>query len=273
MKKQLFIERNNRKENVSEVLKGVIFLGLDVSSPQPSTNYQSINGLDGQLDGYTTYGTKTATASFMLKSKNKLDYQLLIRDIYKKFLSREAYYISSSDMPAIRYMVHPKPFEYTRFNPKMATFSVEFEVFKGYGESNGTTLTFDQDALQVGMNMPVGHDVNYVFNEETVFRIYNASDIDIEPLRRHQLTIALVGVGKPVIENTTTGDVFKYNKAMKKGDVLNITGVYPYLNGMHCGRDTNHGIINLAAGWNTFEVTGLKSFRISFDFPYLYVHK
>ncbi|GKU81196.1 phage tail family protein [Niallia sp. NCCP-28] len=277
MKKQLYIDRNEKRQSLEEVL-GCRFLELIISSPQPSTNYQQQDGLDGQMDGYTTYGPKTVTANFYLKSMDPQEYQLLIRDVFQFFFQREAYYISSSDMKGIRYLVHPKPFEYTRVNTIAATFSIEFEVFKGYGESWGTTLndfTFDEEKWQIGMNLPLAEDLKYVFTNESNFKVYNASDIVVNPLLRHDLTIGISGVGSSVkLINKSTGDIFQYNKSMKQGDILLLTGVYPYLNGDHCGRDTNHGIITLNPMlFNEMELTGLTNSKISFDFPFLYANK
>ena len=276
MKKQLYIDRNGKRQSLEEVL-GCKFLELIVSSPQPSTNYQQQDGIDGQLDGYTTFGSKTATANFYLKSTDIYEYQLLIRNVWQFFYSREAFYISSSDMLGIRYLVHPKPFEYTRVNTNAATFSVEFEVFKGYGESWASTLdefTFDEEKWQIGMNLPLGADLNYIFVNQSNLKVYNASDILINPLMRHNLSIAITGEGSPTLTNKSTGDIFKYNKTMKKGDVLVLTGVYPFFNGQHCGRDINHGIITLKPMmFNEMELIGLSNSKISFDFPFLYVNK
>ncbi|WP_182101819.1 phage tail family protein [Niallia taxi] len=277
LKKQLYIDRNGIRQSLEEVL-GCRFLELIVSSPQPSTNYQQQSGLDGQLDGYTTYGPKTVTANFFLKSTDIEEYQLLIRDVWQFFYSREAYYISSSDMLGIRYLVHPKPMDFTRVNPVAATFPIEFEVFKGYGESWATTLndfTFEEEKWQIGMNLPLAEDVNYIFANQRNFDVYNASDIVINPLLRHELSIAISGIGSSVkLVNKSTNDVFQYNKSMKQGDVLVLTGVYPLMNNEHCGRDTNHGIITLAPLiYNEFELTGLRNSKISFDFPFLYVNK
>ena len=277
VKKQLFIDRNNKRQSLEEVF-GCRFLELTVSSPQPSTNYQQQEGLDGQADGYTVYSSKTATANFFLKGNNAQDYQLLMREVWNFFYSREAYYISSTDMLGIRYLVHPKPMEFTRIGPSKATFSIEFEVFKGYGESWATTLadfTFEEEKWQIGMNLPLGEDLNYVFSNQKNIRVYNASDIVINPLLRHDLSIAISGVGSSVkLVNKSTNDVFQYNKALKQGDILVLTGVYPYLNGQHCGRDTNHGVITLSPlMFNELELTGLRDSKISFDFPFLYANK
>lgn len=277
MKKQLYIDRNNNRQSLEEVL-GCRFLELTVSSPQPSTNYQQQEGLDGQADGYTVYGPKTATASFYLKGLNAQEYQLLVREVWNFFYSREAYYISSSDMLGIRYLVHPKPMELNRLNPYAATFTIEFEVFKGYGESWATTLnafTYEEEKWQIGMNLPLSEDLNYVFNNQRSFKVYNASDIIINPLLRHDLSIAISGVGSSVqLVNKSTGDIFQYNKPLKQGDILVLTGIYPYLNKNHCGRDTNHGVITLLPMmFNEFELTGLSYSKISFDFPFLYANK
>jgi len=277
VKKQLYIDRNNNRQSLEGVL-GCRFLELTVSSPQPSTNYQQQEGLDGQSDGYTVYGPKTAKASFYLKAANTQEYQLLTREVWNFFYSREAYYISSSDMLGIRYLVHPKPMEFTRLNPYAATFDIEFEVFKGYGESWATTLndfTYEEEKWQIGMNLPLSEDLNYVISNQRSFKVYNASDITINPLLRHDLTIAISGVGSYVkLVNKSTNDIFQYNKPLKQGDILVLTGIYPYLNNKHCGRDTNHGVITLSPLiFNEFELTGLSYSKISFDFPFLYANK
>ena len=73
------------------------------------------------------------------------------------------------------------------------------------------------------------------------------------------------------IINKKTGDVFEYKGSLKANQSFVIDGGYAYKDEKRCGRQTNHGILKLAPGYNTFEVWGkISNFEIEFVFPFIY---
>ncbi|EUJ47644.1 phage tail family protein [Listeria fleischmannii] len=232
----------------------------------------SIAGLDGNLPVRNTFAAFPLTITFKLRAKDRYDYHLVKADLKSFLHQQEWYYIRHEKMPGRIFAVDDVSITNDRAGPITGTITLTFNCFRGYSESYGSTLDpflFSTDKWAFGLHLPLGEDVSYTHTEK-VFRIYNASDFTIDPRRRHKLDIALSCVGQPTITNYTTGDYFTYYKALKKSDILELNGVYPYKNGTHCGVDTNRGVITLGVGWNELEISGAENIKVSFDFPFLY---
>ncbi|MBC1470781.1 phage tail family protein [Listeria seeligeri] len=268
----LFLEIDGQKFSLCKKFPGVFLQEVGRQGPQMNLVSSEVSGVDGSIPGTVSFSPFVFSVQCNLQALDISDYHLAVKEIYEFLFQRESYYIWSNQMPGIRYEVYPKPFDFSRETEKVALITLEFVVFKGYAESRGTTLdplTFETNKWQIGMNIQNAEDNTYVFMENK-FRVYNASSEMINPLRRHDLDIALTAVGNLRMTNLTTGDTFQYNKALKKSDVLLISGVYPYVNDERCGRETNHGIITLAKGWNEFEINGVTNVNIAFNFPFIY---
>jgi hypothetical protein len=272
----LYVNKNGVETLLSKTadLFGLQFLDMAVSAPVITQNYITNPGLDGQIEaGTATFGARTVSVNFLFKGADLFDFELGCRSIHAFLFEREPYYIRSTLMPGFRYKVVAKQYDPTRINITDMTFTVDFDLPTGFREAWKETLeapfTFDGEAWQVGMNLPTADDLSYVFSSNN-FSVYNASDIVINPLNHHTLDIALTCTGAPTITNQTTGDKFTYNKIMTSSDALLLSGFDPYLNNVRCGRDTNHGVITLAKGWNQFAVTGCSNPVIAFNIRFLY---
>lgn len=269
----LTIERlDGTKEDIQDI-NGAMLLTCDDQGPQPVVNYGQMSGVDGKQDNGTIFDSRPITATFSLAGIDKYSYTLATRAIWSKLFSREPYYISWSRMPGMRYLVHCQPFQYSRLNAWTASYTVQFDAFKGYAESVGRTdldpINMLSDKYQmIGQGFDMSEDPIYQHTESS-FRIFNAGSETINP-RQHFLLISIKGVGTPTLTNLTTGDIFQYNSELSANNELTIEGVYPKLNGVNCGRDTNHGLITIAPGWNDFELTGLNNPESTFGFYFLY---
>lgn len=271
----LYINKNGIETLLSETadLYGLQFLDMYVSAPVITQNYFTNPGMDGLIEaGTATFGMRTVSVNFLFKGNDLFDFELGCKAIHAFLFEREAYYIRSTLMPGFRYKVVAKPYDPTRINMTDMTFAVEFDLPTGFREAFKETLeapfTFDAEAWQMGMNLPTD-DLSYVFNTAQ-FSVYNASDIEINPLKHHLMDIALTCVGMPTITNLTTGDVFTLNRAMTASDALLLSGFDPYLNNVRCGRDTNHGVITLAKGWNQFAISGCTNPVTAINTRFLY---
>ncbi len=118
----------------------------------------------------------------------------------------------------------------------------------------------------------VAEDYKYT-HQTSHFIIYNAGSFEIDP-REHYLRIALEGEseGNVTIFNKTTGDRFIYYPSLSTnlGQTLVLDGVIPKLNGVRCGINTNHGLINLVEGVNEIEIQNITRVKSSWDFRFLY---
>lgn len=271
----LIIERlNGVRQDINEI-RGARLLEVIDNGPQPETQYEQMEGLDGSVENGTTFRPRTITVRFWFKGIDILDYTLAQREIWKFLFSYEPYYIAWTRLPGLRYLVQCTPFTDTRLNPMTGTYEVDFVAFTGFAESVGRTdihpINMDSEIWQmVGQGLILDEDLIYSHSQST-FKIYNAGDITINPRSHyHTLQITIKGVGRPTLKNLDTGDVFTYNKNLKSSDTLILDGVYPLLNGVHCGRDTNHGLITLKSGWNQIQLSGIANPQTIFGFRFLY---
>lgn len=270
----LTITKQDGKQTLVSDISGAALLSVTEASPQPAVQYQQLAGADGNIDQGTTFNTKTITATFYLGALDKYDWTLAVHDIWRLLFDYQAYYITWSRMPGIRYLVHCQPFDFTVLNEIEGTFQVQFDAFLGHGESVGRTDTdpidLNSDVWQmIGQGaFPLDEDLSYDHTESS-FQILNAGDLPINP-RQNELTITIKGTGTPTLTNETTGETFVYNDELADGDELVIDGVFPMLNGTNCGRSTNHGLISLATGWNAITISGLTNPEVIFGTRFLY---
>jgi phage-related protein len=262
---------------------GVFAYDVHVSSPQPAAQFINNAGVDGQQFLNQKMDVRTITIDFYVKGSDEYDLQMLMHDIYSFFYQPRPYHLRTSREPGLRYLVVPTPFEFNALSFRERTFSLAFTNIGAYASSfveTGTPMTYDSGAWQYGQNLPNGVGLSYHFTANS-FQVYNAGDVTLDPRNGITLKIVLKGVGTPTIKNITTGDTFTLNKELTLSDTLTIDGVYPYLNGERCGRDTNHGIIRLAGRdwhngqddsyqYNQFQISGMTDIDVQFITRFLY---
>ncbi|WP_088838931.1 phage tail domain-containing protein [Listeria sp. ILCC792] len=252
---------------------------LGVRSTMPAASIPRIThtGSDGAVTYTPSYEPFNLEVDCLLEAYDNYDYHLLIAELKSLLCGQSTYYVQHEKLPARRYCVDECRIEEPdRFRKDAARFTLNFYVFKGFSESLATSTVpfeYNEEAWGVGLNLPEGEDLQYTFENEPIFNIYNPSDMRINP-RFHPLSIALTCDSVPGqyvrIYNRTNGTLFELKKPVAKSDVLLIDGVYPYLNDARCGIDTNHGLITLERGWNRVQVINATNTKISFDFPFYY---
>ncbi|WP_239255431.1 phage tail domain-containing protein [Listeria ilorinensis] len=269
--KWVHIDRTDRTFYL-ENIQGLYFLDQTLEDPTVSNAGIQLQGVDGLLPIKNTYAPLALKLRFFYEGKDVADNQLMMKDLRNIFHCEEPYIVRHSEMPGLRYLVSNCLIEQEAQSLYDYVFTITCNVYKGYTESFGTTLnplTFEEEKWQVGLDLPVGEDLPYVFTSKS-FKVYNASSIKVNPVLRHQLEVAMTCEGTPRITNRTTSDTFEYKKSLKKADTLYIQGVYPFVNNQHAGVNTNHGVITLAPGWNEFEITGADNINIAFNFRFIY---
>ena len=273
----LLVKPENGDEFAIEDNKGLHFLDLTISSPDPQANFINRNGTDGsQQGGPILFGSRTATANFYLETNDTIDFKAKAHDIWQMVYGRELLRLRESDEPGICVYGVAKSFEFSHLSYLDKKFALQFELPSAYRysvlRSKDYPLSVDQhaDSLNIGMNLPM-EQLNYTVSGNS-FRIYNPSDFDIQPYEQnHDLNIIFRGRGQPTLTNEDTGDVFSYNKKITDTDSLVLNGVHPTLNGKPCEIDTNHGNIDLVRkSWNNFTLAGFSG-TVTFDFPFLYL--
>ena len=250
---------------------GLVPLTFTVDSPIPRHSQETVEGRDGYIDTGTTFEGRTMRCTFMLKAVDKFDYVLLRDEVFRLFDARQHFYIIDKYEPRKRWLVKTAAM-YTpeRVNIRTGKLEIEFTSPSAYAESYGTTLdpfTFTAEKWQVGQGV-ISEDLIYAHNTST-FRIYNGSDIPIDP-RQIPLKIKYQGASSNLtIKNNTNGDEWKFNGASSTNDTILLDGVRSLKNGLTIFGQTNRKLITLAEGWNDFTISGASgSFLISFEFRF-----
>ncbi|MEB8400919.1 phage tail family protein [Enterococcus casseliflavus] len=241
--------------------------------PNQEHNFEIFEGSDGQRLVNSRFDSYHFHLEFMTKTNDKYDTQLLVNELKTLLFSRTPFYIRYSLEDGKRFKVLTDEMHEEMQNTRFSIFTVSFNVFEGRSESVGSSLdNFDLDSDWQFSQGVVTEDYEYT-HDTSRFIIYNAGDFTIDP-REHDLRIRVEGEsdGQLAIFNRTTGERFIYYPAFstRRGDWVELDGVYPRRNGVNCGIDTNHGLITLVPGENDVEIQNISRVKSEWDFRFLY---
>lgn len=274
MNKRVRIFDDTKSFYLDEVIPRIRFLDAKEEDVETTVNSQEIKGTDGVLLGSSNFGPFELILRFSYLGNDISDYRLVKTKLRGLLYQRRPYYVLHSDMPGKKYAVYCDGNSIEDLTDRFGTFEVTFQVYKGYSESLYKTDQFSllSDKWQFESGLVPDNEVNYTHTRQ-MFSIYNGSSDTIDPRMRHDLKIWIrlsTQTGFKIV-NKTTGDIFEYKGSLDKNQSFLIDGAYPYKDQKRCGRQTNHGIITLAPGYNNFEVWGtLSDFKIQYIFPFIY---
>ena len=268
----LRFQKNSKLLSLKEDL-GFECIGFERKAPQLNVNYQEFSGSNGSREVDSSFKPFNIEVKLFVEFKNMYDYQLKETELYAFLFDDNNYYIVTDREPGKRYLVRPNSVDLEDLGIRYATYSVAFNVFRGCSESLSTTLSEFSlgDEWQFSQNLESA-DYEYEFGVSR-FQVFNAGDFTIDP-REHDLKITLKGesLGNAAIFNRTTGERFIYYPSFSNnlGQTVSLNRVYPKLNGVNCGIDTNLELITLAPGINEIEIQNVANVKSSWDFRYLY---
>lgn len=264
--------------DVSDAVNGLEFLG-DTESPAFTNNYMSDTTSDGSIFSYAAFNKNIINAKFSFNFSTWTHYKLILHDIYKLFMSKELIRIRTDTEPAVVKFVRSMPFEIAPVaaGAHDATFTIPFENPSGYKYSlvNSDVLKTYSTGVwaNYGQNLPYNEDTQYTFTKQNNFRIYNASDIAIDPyFQHHKLSIIIKHKGTGfTISNETNNTSYTYFGTMNNSDTLVLQGLSTYKNGVIDSNNSDYGYLKLETGWNDIRVTGATDATITFSFPFIYI--
>lgn len=275
---KLFIKPPNGDEIDAETITSGLHFLDDDSDPILTTTYTTDTGVDGSVYSTSQVGKNVINARFYLIYGDWYDYKMKKHEIAQFFMQKGLYRIRSDAEPGIVKFVRAGNF--TIKNPEdrshVVQFSIPFDNPSGVKWSlpySDDVMNYDQNLWQYGMNLPNGIDLQYHFVNEHHFRIWNASDITIDPAQRYDLKIIVTGqTGKFDMVNQTTGDEIVYVNSLQPNDQLVWDDMYCYCNGELCTDSTNLAWMRLAPGWNEFKIYGYNKVDIRFHFRFVYLN-
>ena len=242
-------------------------------APIYEVKYEEFEGTNGSRESNASFRPFELVLTFDIFYKNEYDKELIISELYQVMFPGFQYYITHELSPGKRFKVNPSSFELTEEENDYSTIEVTFDVPAGCSESLTSTLSeFDLgDEWQFSQNLEAtDHKYNFDISR---FQVFNAGDFTIDP-REHELKITLQGesLGNARIFNRTTGESFIFYPEFSTnlGQTVTIDRVYPKLNGVHCGINTNLELITLAPGINEIEIQNVADVKSSWDFRFLY---
>ncbi|WP_340504406.1 phage tail domain-containing protein [Enterococcus faecium] len=248
-------------------------IDIKIGMPVPKNEFSSYAGSVGKKLLTHSFDSFPITFEFDYFADNLNDLILTETELRELFNKEGEYYFIYTREPGKRYPVTVESISSTKKAYFKGNFVVSFSAYKGYAESMVTTLSsFSlKDDWQFSQGL-VSEDYSYSHNTSH-FTIFNAGSFEIDP-RESDLRITLEGEseGNVTIFNKTTGDRFIYYPSLSTnlGQTLVLDGVIPKLNGVSCGINTNHGLINLVEGVNEIEIQNITRVKSSWDFRFLY---
>lgn len=275
---KLFIKPPEGDEiDAEDITSGLRFLDDDSDSVLTNT-YANDAIIDGQAYSYSQVGMNTINGRFVLHYGDWYDYKMKKHEIARFFMQKGLYRIRTDAEPGIVKFVRAGNF--TIKNPEDRSHYIQFTIpwenpsgVKWSLPYSDDLMEYDQDLWQYGMNLPNGIDLNYHYVNTHNFDIYNASDIDIDPVERYPLQIIVTGFhGKFDMINETTGDEIVYTEPLEPEDKLVWDNLSVYKNGELDNGSSNLAWIRLKRGWNHFKIYGYDNVDITFHFRFVYLN-
>ena len=250
-------------------------IDINIGMPVAKNEFVEFSGTNGKRLSNSSFDAFPITLSFDIRSREQSMFDLVLQktELRELFTREPEFYLIYSKEPGKKYRVVYDSIDDERKGVICTRYTVNLEAIKGYSESIATTLTdFNlEEEWQFSQGL-VAEDYRYT-HQTSHFIIYNAGSFEIDP-REHYLWITLEGEseGNVTIFNKTTGDRFIYYPSLSAnlGQTLVLDGVIPKLNGVSCGINTNHGLINLVEGVNEIEIQNITRVKSSWDFRFLY---
>lgn len=275
---KLFIKPPDGDEiDAENITSGLRYLDDD-SDPVLTNTYAQDAIIDGQAYSYSQVGMNTINGRFVLHYGDWYDYKMKKHEIARFFMQKGLYRIRTDAEPGIVKFVRAGNF--TIKNPEDRSHYIQFTIpwenpsgVKWSLPYSDDLMEYDQNLWQYGMNLPNGEDLQYHYVNTHNFDIYNASDIDIDPVERYPLQIIVTGFhGKFDMINETTGDEIVYTEPLNPEDKLVWDNLSVYKNGELDNGSSNLAWIRLKQGWNHFKIYGYDNIDITFHFRFVYLN-
>ena len=263
--------------DAEDITSGLRFLDDDSDSVLTNT-YANNAIIDGQAYSYSQVGMNTINGRFVLHYGDWYDYKMKKHEIARFFMQKGLYRIRTDAEPGIVKFVRAGNF--TIKNPEDRSHYIQFTIpwenpsgVKWSLPYSDDLMEYDKNLWQYGMNLPNGEDLQYHYVNTHNFDIYNASDIDIDPVDRYPLQIIVTGFhGKFDMINETTGDEIVYTEPLEPEDKLVWDNLSVYKNGELDNGSSNLAWIRLKQGWNHFKIYGYDNVDITFHFRFVYLN-
>lgn len=267
----------------------------EVSLPKDRLGF-GLNGLDiniGSIVYESIYATgsgadqlykripkdRKVTIDFFYTSKDIHDWSLKRDIIYSFFRKLGPFYIAEYFEPhKLLKVIVDDPYEIERVVDVWGKATINLKVLDTpFKRSLYTSLTLNDEGAQFTGKWSAGMGIltdastwKYRFTNEQP-RFLNIGDTSIKLIREKDFYIhLLIDQDAQFVEIYDGKNTFRYNKAVKAGNILLIKGSDVTLNGINVLGDTNFTFLEVSEDWNNWEVRGLTQYRFYVRIKFLY---
>ncbi|UTH01620.1 phage tail family protein [Macrococcoides canis] len=223
--------------------------------------------------------TREVSINILSTAKDTEDWRLKRDNVYKFFRQLGAFYIAEEYQPhkLLKVTVEGK-YQIERPIIRWGKADIPLKVLDTpFKRSLYTSLTLNDEGAQFTGKWSAGMGIltdastwKYRFTNEQP-RFLNIGDTSIKLIREKDFYIhLLIDQDAQFVEIYDGKNTFRYNKAVKAGDILLIKGSDVTLNGINALGDTNFTFLEVYEGWNNWEVRGLTQYRLYVRIKFLY---
>lgn len=222
---------------------------------------------------------RKVTIDFFYTSKDIDDWSLKRDTIYSFFRNLGPFYIAEEFEPhKLLKVIVDDPYEIERVVDVWGKATINLKVLDTpFKRSLYTSLTLNDEGAQFTGKWSAGMGIltdastwKYRFTNEQP-RFLNIGDTSIKLIREKDFYIhLLIDQDAQFVEIYDGKNTFRYNKAVKAGDILLIKGSDVTLNGINALGDTNFTFLEVSEGWNNWEVRGLTQYKLYVRIKFLY---
>lgn len=223
--------------------------------------------------------SREVSINILSTAKDTEDWRLKRDSVYKFFRQLGAFYIAEEYQPhkLLKVTVEGK-YQIERPIIRWGKADIPLKVLDTpFKRSLYTSLTLNDEGAQFTGKWSAGMGIltdastwKYRFTNEQP-RFLNIGDTSIKLIREKDFYIhLLIDQDAQFVEIYDGKNTFRYNKAVKEGDILLIKGSDVTLNGINTLGDTNFTFLEVSEGWNNWEVRGLTQYRIYVRIKFLY---
>ncbi|TDM35188.1 phage tail domain-containing protein [Macrococcoides canis] len=222
---------------------------------------------------------REVSINILATAKDTEDWRLKRDTVYKFFRRLGAFYIAEQYQPhKLLKVIVDGNYNVDRPITRWGLSEIPLKVLDTpFKRSLYTSLTLNDEGAQFTGKWSAGMGIltdastrKYRFTNEQP-RFLNIGDTSIKLIREKDFYIhLLIDQDAQFVEIYDGKNTFRYNKAVKAGDILLIKGSDVTLNGINALGDTNFTFLEVSEGWNNWEVRGPAKFRLYVRIKFLY---
>jgi hypothetical protein len=215
---------------------GLLGLKLQIPSPSYKTLSQEMDGRAGITTTDRILQPRKLSAEFVTISDDYRESIVLRNTLYKLLGNGKQLFVAETEVPNKRWKVYLDEWTPERKSVKVNTFEIPLTCDSGCSESLNVIRKTHSTAS---------------------FRFNNDGDVTVDPRIHSETQIEFSGVSTNLsIRNKTTGDLWSWTGSTIAGDVILLSGVRSFKNGVSIFGQTNKKLLTMTSGWNEFELLG-----------------